>query len=232
MDRILEICCENPTDALQAQLMGANRIELCENLSVGGVTPSAGKIKQAKALLDIPVAVLIRPRGGDFCYTDEELAVMLDDISIAADLGADAIVSGVLLSDGDIDEERTSQLIEAAGPVPFVFHKAFDVCSDPFKALDQLIEMNVRRVLTSGQAKTAVEGKDMLSALLERANGQIEIMAGGSIRPENLKELLTLKVLTQIHSSAKSANKIIDGNLQMDVRMIRQMRSMIDQAAI
>lgn len=200
----LEICCASLPSALAAQSGGADRIELCANLAQGGVTPSAATIKLAKKYLSIPVFVLIRPRKADFCYSDIEFEVMLENIRIAKSLGADGIVSGVLLKNGNIDLKRTQLLIKTAAPLPFTFHRAFDMCQHPLVALEELINLGVQRILTSGLKATALEGKIMIQQIIQQAKGRIHIMAGGGIRPHNIQELLVIDGLNEFHTSAKN----------------------------
>jgi copper homeostasis protein len=201
---ILEIACETVAAAIQAQLGGANRIELCENLAQGGVTPSSAKILLCKQQLQIPVFVLIRPRPGDFHYDHLEVACMLESIRVAKELGADGIVAGALRSDGHIDVDTTRRLIEAARPLPFTFHRAFDRCVSPLTALEELIKLGVDRILTSGQAASAVDGKELIQQLIQQANGRLAILAGGGIRPNNISTLAAISGLDEFHSSAKT----------------------------
>lgn len=201
---ILEICCDSLVSALNAQAGGADRIELCTNLAQGGTTPSAATIKLAKKYLDIPVYVLIRPRKADFCYTETEFEVMLENIQIAKSLEADGVVAGILLKNGDIDLERTRLLIAAAQPLAFTFHRAFDMSREPLVALEQLIDLGIENILTSGLQASAIGGKVMLKKLVKQANSRIHIMAGGGIRPHNIQELLAIEGLCHFHASAKS----------------------------
>ncbi len=175
----VEICVEGLTSALAAG--SASRVELCENLAVGGVTPSAGAIAVACEKLAIPVHVLIRPRGGDFVYDDNELLAMKRDIQAAKGLGASGVVLGCLSREGRVDLDRTAWLIEQARPLSVTFHKAFDAARDAFEALDDLITLGVDRVLTSGHAPSAIEGLKTLVELTHRASGKLVVMAGGSI---------------------------------------------------
>ena len=233
MPYTLEICCDSIQSALYAQEAGADRIELCDNLKEGGTTPSAAKIKLLKQYLTIPVAVLIRPRPGDFCYTPYEMEVMLENIHIAKSFGADAIVSGALTEKMDIHIEQTTRLIEAAKPLPFVFHKAYDVCRKPMEALEQLIQMGVERILTSGQKATALEGMLLLKELVAVANGRIEIMAGGGVRPANLSAILQVPGLRDIHSAAKkwhhSSVQENESWYEVDKKMVEEMKSLLSR---
>lgn len=200
----LEICCASLTSALHAQKGGADRIELCANLEHGGTTPSAATIKLAKQHLQIPVFVLIRPRKADFFYNNLEMSVMLEDIRLAKSLGADGIVSGALTQTGEIDLAKTQQLLKATHPLPFTFHRAFDMCENPFLALEQLITLGVPSILTSGCQPTAIAGKATIEKLVQQANNRIEIMAGSGIRPENVHLLTQIEGLDAIHASAKT----------------------------
>ncbi|MEL6943359.1 MAG: copper homeostasis protein CutC [Bacteroidota bacterium] len=204
---ILEIACDSVQSALNAALGGADRIELCENLAQGGVTPSASKIKLAKSKVDIPVFALIRPRKGDFLYSDLELETMLESIQMAKELGADGIVSGILQANGELNFSQMQQLIEAANPLPFTCHRAFDMCSNPTLALEQLVELGVARILSSGQRSSAIEGKINLENFVRLASGRIKILAGAGIRPHNISTLLSIDDLWEFHSSAKEVVK-------------------------
>lgn len=183
---ILEICASNYQSAINAQAAGAHRIELCSELAVGGVTPSYGLIKQVMENLTIPVFVLIRPRSGDFIYSDAEFEIMKQDIQICKDLGCQGIVSGVLNSDNTVDKERTQELIELSKPLPFTFHRGFDRTPNPFDALKVLMELKVDRILTSGQATSAEKGILVLNQLKELADDVLTILPGSGINPNNV----------------------------------------------
>jgi copper homeostasis protein len=201
-DYLLEICCDHLESALAAQEGGAHRIELCAALATDGITPSAGLLAMLTRRLSIPVFVLVRPRPGNFVYNERELETMLFDIHQCKALGASGIVSGALRSDHTIDREATATLIAAAAPLPFTFHKAFDLTPDPFAALDTLIELGAARVLTSGQMPKAVDGKTVLAQLVQRGRDRITILCGGGVRDHNLGELMTVPDLVEFHSSA------------------------------
>lgn len=175
----IEVCCGSVDDVLEAEKAGADRAELNSALFFGGLTPSIGEVIEAKKLAHIPIMSMIRPRGGGFCYTDNEFKVMLRDAEAVLDNGADGIVFGILTEDGKIDIERNKKLIEIAGDKEAVFHRAFDVTEDPFEALETLIDMGVKRILTKGQENTVEEGLPMLKKLMEKAYGSIEIMPSG-----------------------------------------------------
>ena len=198
---VLEICASNYQSALNAQKAGAHRIELCQELAVGGVTPSYGLIKQVIAQLSIPVFVLIRPRSGNFTYTDQEFEIMLKDIQLCKKLNVAGIVSGVLLDDFTIDVTRTRELVALAAPLPFTFHRAFDWVKDPYTSLDQLITIGVKRVLTSGLEDSAQKGLPLLNKLKNHASNKITIIPGGGISYLNAGNFVTLG-FDEIHASA------------------------------
>jgi copper homeostasis protein len=196
---IKEACIENFRGALSAQLAGADRIELCENLAAGGTTPSYGTIKACMERLSIPVFVMIRPRGGDFCYSQPELEIMKTDIAICKQLGVPAVVFGLLTNDRRIDEEHSRELIGLARPMQVTFHKAFDELDDPFEGLEILIRLGADRILTSGTKDTAREGTDILNRLIEKTNECITIVAAGNIVAENLPELSRMIHTNEFH---------------------------------
>ena len=199
---LLEICCGSIDDALEAQSGGADRIELCSALFLGGLTPSFGTLKYAREQLRIPIIAMVRPRGGGFCYTDAEFATMERDAEAAIANGADGIVFGILESDGKVDVKRTRRLREIAGPKQSVFHRAFDVTPDPMRALDQLVELGITRILTSGQQDTVPEGADLIRRLIDYAGGRIEVLPGGGIKPFNLLDVIAKTGCKQIHLTA------------------------------
>jgi copper homeostasis protein len=201
---VIEICIDSVEGALAAQRGGADRIELCGSLGEGGVTPSAGLIKIARERIDIGLQVMIRPRGGDFLYTPAELAVLREDIRIAKDLGADGIVFGCLTAAGDIDLEQMGSLIPLARPCGVTFHRAFDMCRDPRKALEDLVGLGVDRLLTSGQAAGCVTGMALLGELQRQSKGRIVVMPGGGVTPQNVLEIVTATGVGEIHLSARS----------------------------
>lgn len=182
---LVEVCTNSLESALVAQSAGADRIELCSELAVGGLTPSYGVLKAVKEQVSIPVHVLIRPRSGDFSYTDAEFEIMLTDIELCVALGFDGIVSGVLLKDFTLDVERTQRLKSAAGGLKFTFHRAFDWIGDPIEALIQLEKLQVDYILSSGQQKSAPTGIDVLAKLNGLSN-HTQIMPGSGINAGNL----------------------------------------------
>jgi copper homeostasis protein len=200
----LEICIDSVAGAIAAQQNGADRVELCDNLVEGGTTPSAGTIRRAVDAVDIGVNVIIRPRGGDFCYTDVEFEVMKEDVAFAKSSGANAVVIGILRPDGTVDAERCKVLIDAARPLCVTFHRAFDMVRNPHEALGALIGMGVDRVLTSGLEDTALEGLDLLSELVKKAGDRIVIMPGGGITERNVGKILSGTGAREVHVSARS----------------------------
>ena len=243
----LEICATTIHSAINAERGGAHRIELCDNLWEGGTTPSHASIEKAIEQLSIPVFVLIRPRGGDFTYTDLEFDLMKREIEHCKQLGVGGIVSGVLLPDGAIDKVRTKILMEQSEGLPFTFHRAFDQVPDPISALDDLIELDVDRVLTSVQECTAAKGKALIGDLIKFAQDQLIILPGGGINIDNIESLVKVGC-TEFHLSAKEyvqRNSIYPIKVPMNgsadipeekltvssIEKIRQLRSTLDEKA-
>lgn len=200
---LLEICASTIQSAVNAQTAGAHRIELCSELAVGGITPSYGMVQEVLSRLSLPVFVLIRPRSGHFVYTESEFEIMKADILQYKKMGCAGIVSGVLNADGTIDVDRTQVLVELSKPLPFTFHRAFDVTPNPSQALETLIEKGVSRVLTSGQAMSAMEGFELLKQLQKQASGRIQLLPGGGINQNNV-HIFKESGFTEIHASATS----------------------------
>jgi len=198
---IIEICANSYQSALNAEAAGASRIEICSELFVGGVTPSYGLIKQVVKSISISVFVLIRPRSGNFTYSEEEFEIMKQDIQISKDLGCHGIVSGVLNEDNAVDLMRTNELVKLSKPLPFTFHRAFDCVLKPHEALEELINLRVDRILTSGQETSAEKGLNLLQELKDKAKGRITILPGSGINSENV---LAFKKagFSEIHTSA------------------------------
>ena len=205
---LVEICANSFESALAAQEGGASRIELCSELSVGGLTPSYGLLKKVLNELTIPVHVLIRPRGGDFSYTKAEMDIMLADISLCKDLGCAGIVSGVLNTNNTIDMEVTKSLIEEASPLEFTFHRAFDWVINPLEALEQLKKLKIDRLLSSGQKKSALEGIDLLKKLKKQSGNTLSIMPGGGINLENAG-VFKNNGFSSIHLSATNKKQVL-----------------------
>lgn len=204
---VLEVCLESVADVLAAQAGGADRVELCADLVEGGTTPSAGTIRLAVQEARIPVMVMIRPRGGDFLYSDLELAVMLEDIRFARDCEAHGVVCGALTADGRIDVARTARLVEAARPLRVTFHRAFDMTRDPRAALATLIDLGVDRVLTSGQQAAAPQGLGLIRQLIEEAGDRIVVMPGAGIEEHNIREVAAQTGATELHFAAFAKNE-------------------------
>uniref|UniRef100_UPI00404B235A copper homeostasis protein CutC n=1 Tax=Fulvivirga sp. TaxID=1931237 RepID=UPI00404B235A len=204
----IEICANSVQSVINAEKAGAHRVELCDNLWEGGTTPSAATIKLAKEKTGIAVYVLVRPRGGDFVYSDLEFEIIKEDIRVCKELGVQGIVSGVLNADGTVDKGRTKELVELSKPLPFTFHRAFDVANDPAQALEDIIDCGAVRILTSGQKNSAIEGIDLLKQIQEKANDRIVIMPGGGINPDNISELLSIGC-TEFHMSGKKGQESV-----------------------
>lgn len=200
---VIEIVAYSLESCLAAQKGGANRIELCGSPFEGGTTPSAGLIQSVKQSVSIPVHVMIRPRGGDFCYTPTEIQVMKSDIAFAKQLGADGLVLGVLNPDGTVNENLLQELVTLAEPLPITFHRAFDMTPDAFKALEVLIFCKISCVLTSGQQNKAFEGKDLIEDLVKKAQKRIKIMAGSGVNADNARQLMTTGI-DALHLSGKA----------------------------
>lgn len=199
----IEIATSDFESTKNAVAGGADRIELCANLNIGGTTQSYGVIKKCRERFAIKIYPIIRLRGGDFLYTDDEFDCMLNDAKLCKELGCDGIVIGFLHQDGSIDITRTAKIIEAAYPLKVTFHRAFDRCSHPFEALEQLIQIGCERILTSGQQKTAMKGIDLITQLNKTAAGRIIIMPGSGVRSHNIKELAQKTGCMEFHASLK-----------------------------
>lgn len=204
---VLEICIDSVESAIAAQQGGANRVELCDNLLEGGTTPSAGTIALARQNISIDLNVIIRPRGGDFCYTDVEFEVMKYDVEQAKRLGANGVVIGLLNPDGSVDMARTAMLVELARPLSVTFHRAFDMSRDPHAALETLISLGLDRVLTTGQESSALEGLDLITELVRQAADRIIIMPGlsGAISERNVQKIITQSGVKEIHTTASTS---------------------------
>ena len=199
---LLEIAANSLGSALAAQAGGADRVELCANLSEGGTTPSHGTIAVTRDRLHIPLYVLIRPRAGDFCYDDADIEVMLRDIETCAALGVDGVVIGALDVGGDVDIPTCRTLIAAAGSLGVTFHRAFDAARDQIRALDTIIELGCERVLTSGGEGTALAGAERIAEFVERTHSRLAIMAGAGISASNVREIAERSHVRELHASA------------------------------
>lgn len=245
MKYILENCAYSAKSALNAQTGGADRVELCSGMAEGGTTPSYGEIVVARKLLTTTkLHVIIRPRGGDFLYDDNEIAIMLDDIRMAKETGADGVVFGCLTSDGNIDTDNLSILMQETKGMSTTFHRAFDVCKDPYAALEDIIALGFDRILTSGQQPNAELGISLISELNRLAAGRIKIMPGCGVNANNIKKIALATGATEFHSSAKktvaSRMSYRNANINMgkngadeyaiditDVETVKQMKNII-----
>ncbi|MER9597799.1 MULTISPECIES: copper homeostasis protein CutC [unclassified Mesorhizobium] len=199
---LIEICVEGIDGLLAAQAAGADRVELCASLIEGGITPSFGTVRTALELATIPSHVIVRPRGGDFLYSDAEYHSMLADVRALGELGVAGVVVGCLDADGTIDEQRMSELVQAAGRLNVTCHRAFDMTRDPTEALEALIRCKVGRVLTSGQRDTALEGAALLADLVRQAGDRIIILGCGGLAPENIAEVRRRTGVSEMHFAA------------------------------
>ena len=211
---LIEVCANSVESALAGQAGGAARVELCAALLEGGLTPSPAVIALARERLHIPLNVLIRPRGGDFCYSEMEFAVMQRDIEFCQRAGVDGVVLGLLHPDGSVDRERTGALVAAARPLAVTFHRAFDMTADAFRALDDVLALGVERLLTSGQRGRAVEGKELIAELVRRVGDRLIVMPGAGINEYNLGELIAATGAREYHLSGqtKMASRMVYRN--------------------
>ncbi|MBF6596842.1 MAG: copper homeostasis protein CutC [Fermentimonas sp.] len=202
-DYKIEICANSVKSCLEAQKGGAYRVELCAGIPEGGTTPSYGDISLGRELLDIKLNIIIRPRGGDFLYSTLEHKIMLKDIEIAKKLGVDGVAIGCLTSNGEIDIIRNRELIEAAGEMSVTFHRAFDMCRDPFESLERIIDLGCDRILTSGQQPTADKGVELLKNLVSIGGDRIIIMPGSGVNANNISQLAIETGAKEFHFSAR-----------------------------
>jgi copper homeostasis protein len=221
---MLEICCFNLQSAIIAQRAGAHRVELCADAAVGGTTQSLGVIKIAREKLQIQLYPIIRPRGGDFFFTEEELEIMMNDVLLCKQIGCDGVVIGMLNQDGTIDKKSCGQLVQLAYPLGVTFHRAFDRAADPQQALEDIIEIGCERILTSGQQPTAIEGAEFIAQLIQQADDRIIIMPGSGIRSANIIELAQKTKAQEFHSSARthlnSNMHYINANMKEDMSFV------------
>ena len=203
---ILEIAVFSVQSALDAIQAGAHRIELCENPNEGGTTPSYGSLVAMSKQQTVPVFPIIRPRGGDFLYTDTEFQIMQQDVIVAKELGFKGVVIGLLNSDGSIDKIRTAELVSLAKPMQVSFHRAFDRCIDPMQGLEDIIATGCHRILTSGQVPNVANALPLIKQLVVQANGRIVIMPGSGVRANNISEIIQQTGVVEIHSSARQNN--------------------------
>lgn len=199
----LEICSDSVESALAAERGGATRIELCSNLVIGGTTPSPKLFEEIRKVSDIGVHALIRPRFGDFCYTDYEHSIIKEEVKMFRELGAEGVVIGILNSDGSLNMKAMDELMEEAGDMSVTLHRAFDVCRDPYEALDQAISLGINTILTSGQKNSCVEGISVLKELKERSEGRISILAGAGVSSDVIEKIYRETGITDYHMSGK-----------------------------
>ncbi len=199
----LEICCFNLVSAVTAQRAGADRVELCASPGEGGTTASPGSIVTARELLHIDLYPIIRPRGGDFVFSDEEFRVMIRDIEYCKKTGCNGVVIGMLQKGGSVDKQRCARLVELAYPLGVTFHRAFDWAINPFEAMEDIIQIGCERILTSGQRPTAVEGQELIDQLIREADDRIVIMPGSGVRSTNIAALAEETGAVEFHSSAR-----------------------------
>jgi copper homeostasis protein len=204
----IEICANSVESAVKAQEGGAYRVELCAGIPEGGTTPSFGEIRMARQLLQhTKLHVIIRPRGGDFLYTQLEQEIMLHDIKVARQLGADGVVFGCLTAEGNVDIPAMKKLMNAVGDMSVTFHRAFDMCREPKEALEQIIELGCHRILTSGTEANAVKGIPTLKELVEQADGRIIIMPGCGVNPDNILQIAEETGAKEFHFSGRSSQE-------------------------
>ncbi len=201
---LIEVCVTSVQSAINAQKGGALRVELCDNLIEGGTTPSYAAIKLARKELHIGLYIMIRPRGGDFCYSDLEFEIMKEDVIAIRELGADGVVAGILLPDGNIDVERMSVLNKLAGDLGFTCHRAFDMTIDKFRALEELIGLGAERILTSGGKNKAPDGKELIKQIIIKSAGRIIIMPGSGVNEESILDLKGHTGATEFHVTGRS----------------------------
>jgi copper homeostasis protein len=206
----LEICVDSVQSAIDAQEAGASRVEICSNLTEGGTTPGFGTIMSARKNIGIGLHVLLRPKAGDFLYSDLEFDIIRKDLDICGECGADGIVTGLLMADGRIDLERTARLVEMAHPMSVTFHRAFDMCCDPLEGLEDIIASGADRILTAGQETVAMDGLDLIKQLVIKGGQRIIIMPGSGINEINIAEIARKTGAGEFHLSAR---KVIDSHM-------------------
>lgn len=240
---VLEIATFNIQSAILAAQSGANRIELCENPTDGGTTPSYGTLKKVREKINIPVFPIIRPRGGDFLYSNEEFEIMKQDILLCKNLGFEGVVLGLLNADGTINTQRTSILVELAYPLEVTFHRAFDRAVNPLQAMEDIILCGCQRILTSGQTPNAFDGKELINQLVLQADERIIIMPGSGVRSNNIFEIANYTGAKELHSSARKMivsemlfiqNNMQEklGNMMVDVEEIKKMTEALNMVKI
>jgi len=202
---LIEVCVDSVASAIAAERGGADRLELCSSLIEGGVTPSSGLIENIRAAVSLPVHIMIRPRGGDFCYDSDEFEVMRWDIMHAKKQGANGVVFGVLIANGQVDCDRTRQLVELSRPLSVTFHRAFDMSADLFRALEDVCTTGVDRLLTSGGKLTALQGSENIAQLVLKVQNRIAVMAGSGIKPHNAAQLVRATGVSEVHVGLRTS---------------------------
>ena len=202
---LVEVCVDSVASAIAAERGGAARVELCSGLIEGGITPSSGLIEVTRAAVSLPIHVMIRPRGGDFCYENDEFEIMQRDIVVAKQLGANGVVLGILDLHGHVDVARTRQLADLARPLAVTFHRAFDMTADLFGGLNDVCRAGVDRVLTSGGEATSLQGQETIAQLVKESSDRVVVMPGSGIKPENARSLVARTGVKEIHVGLRSA---------------------------
>ena len=200
---ILECCVDSVESAIEAEKGGANRIELCSALVIGGLSPSKALFEKVKEQVNIKIHVLLRPRFGDFCYTDYEHEIIKQEIQMFKELGADGVVIGTLKSDGSLNLEQMKELVEEADGMSITLHRAFDMCADPFRTLEEVKELGIHTILTSGQKNNCIDGKELLGQLMKKANREVDILIGGGVDVSVIPALYESTGATSYHMSGK-----------------------------
>lgn len=200
---MIEICVDSVQSAIRAYEGGADRLEVCSNLVISGTTPPIALIRGIKKHVDLPLNILIRPRHGDFCYSDYEVEDMKEYIRMIKDESVNGVVIGILKADGTVDMERMEELVKLAKPMYITFHRAFDMVRDPVVAMNRIVNLQIDCILTSGQKNSAYEGRELIKTLVERSKGKIEIMPGGGITVKNYRQIIDTCHVNYIHLSAK-----------------------------
>lgn len=203
MNYILECCVDSVESAIAAEKGGANRLELCANLIIGGTSPSLALFHEVRKNTNIRIHVLLRPRFGDFLYTEHEMAIIVEEVNMFREAGADGVVIGCLDEDGNLDMPKMQRLVKAAGNMSITLHRAFDVCNDPMKALEQCKELGIHTILTSGQKNNCLDGEELIRQLAEKAEGKVDILAGAGVNADVIRQMVRSTTLTSFHLSGK-----------------------------
>ncbi|XP_076630037.1 copper homeostasis protein cutC homolog [Colletes latitarsis] len=227
----MEICIDCLESARNAIEGGATRLEVCVSLAEGGLSPTPGLVRKIKSFSPVPVYVMLRLRAGGFVYTKEDMDVMLQDLEILKDHGADGFVFGALTSSNEVDEEFCKSVLSAAGPLPVTFHRAFDEVNDPIKSLDTLIKLGFERVLTSGQRDTAEEGLELIKRLVERAQDKIVVMPGSGITKDNILKVKSVTGAKEFHASAKK-RVVFGGGNRIKIGSSKENRAMVTDSEL